>query len=1356
LKRFLSRGLLFSCLFPALGGVAFGQAQNYLRNNSFVNWESPQVHPLDITPDGTKLLAVNTANNTLEIYNVTSSMAPPAFVRSVPVGLDPVTVRARTNTQAWVVNVISDSVSIVDLTNGIVTQTLQTEDEPADVVFAGSGQTSAFVSCAQAKTVLVFNAASPSSVQQTILINGEQPRALATSANGRYVYLAIFESGNATTILPGGVNNQFEHSVVDDTTGPYNGANPPPNSGTTFSPAVNPSNPTPIPVSLIVRKSISGTLARWLDDNNHDWSAFITGNKAQAGTPGDRVAGWDLPDRDVAIIDTGSNYAVTYQSSLMNMVMSIAVNPANGNVTLVGTDATNQIRYEPVVQSTFVHVEGASFTPGGANTIFDLNPQITYQTRSVAMAQRQLSIGDPRAIAWNSNGTTAYVAGMGSNNVIVMGPAGTRQGLINVGQGPTGIVLDQTNGRAFVLNRFDATISTVNTSTATQAFVTPLQYDPTPLSIKLGRPLLYDTHLNSGLGQISCASCHVDGRTDRLAWDLGNPAGTVVTNDQGFSFHPMKGPMLTMTLVDMMQAPFLHWRGDRQLTDFEGAFQTLQGGDAPQTDANMALMGAFMSTITLPPNPYRNLDNSYSTSVQMPGPNHSVFITGNAAAGAQEFEQGCRTCHVGETNRGANFVTTNLPFGVGVRNPPNWKNFYKRMGLWYGDPTNSTEGFGMQQDGTFDSTQNGSRDANMYAFMMSMNGGYPYEPAGLNASNWSNYSHAAVGKQVTLSPSAPTDTTGLLAQLETLAGQGAIGLIAKGSAVGSPVRGYMYIGNNQWQSDRLAEIDSTSTLMSNAAATATFTFTAVPTESAARIGIDMDGDGILDSDDPNPAAPNVAVTDLALNGTATASPAYDTNHQAAAAIDGSTMGYYDQNQMYISQDNLGTNDWWQVDLGTSAQISLIQLFNRWDCCANRLTNVSVFVSQAPFASVSLAATRGQAGVQEFFISGAGGLIPQIPMSTQGRYVRVQLNDNVNALQLAEVRVMGYAIGSFVNPGAQTTATGSAVNLPLTFNNRTGNVYNFSAANLPPGLSINSSGAISGTPTTAGSYAVTVTAAGPGNPSTSFNWTVTAAPSFSLSYGTTSMTLAPGAGLANLVTVNPGSGFSGAVNLNASGIPSPASYSFYPSNPTTSTTNLVIYAPSTTAPGSYPVLVTGTSGGSLVTSTINLIISGTQTISFGSIASQTVNTPLTLTATASSGLAVSYASSTPAICTVSGSTASLIAAGTCTITASQAGNTVYTAAKSVTQSFSVAAGQQAQTITFNPIAAQRVGNSITVGATASSGLPVSFVVVPNGNCSISGNTVTMLNTGNCGIVATQAGNSNYTPAPAVGQIVAVTN
>jgi hypothetical protein len=162
----------------------------------------------------------------------------------------------------------------------------------------------------------------------------------------------------------------------------------------------------------------------------------------------------------------------------------------------------------------------------------------------------------------------------------------------------------------------------------------------------------------------------------------------------------------------------------------------------------------------------------------------------------------------------------------------------------------------------------------------------------------------------------------------------------------------------------------------------------------------------------------------------------------------------------------------------------------------------------------------------------------------------------------------------------------------------------------------------------------------------------------------------------------------------------------------------------------------------------------QTITFGSIATQTVGTPLTLTATASSGLAVSYASSTTSICTVSGATATFVASGNCTITASQAGNNTYSAASPVSQSFAVNA--QAQTITFNPIPAQTVGSTLTVSATASSGLPVAFTVVPNGNCSISGSVVTFLNAGNCGVIATQSGNSAYAPAAAVGQIIVVNN
>jgi DNA-binding beta-propeller fold protein YncE len=1273
-------------------------AQSYLRNNSFVNWESPHVHPLDITSSG-QLLAVNTPNNSLEVYNANGATL--TFVKSIPVGLDPVTVRAFPNNsnQAWVVNVISDSVSIVDLAHGIVTQTLQVNDEPADVVFAGPSASLALVSCAQAKTVLVFNANNPTVPTAVIPINGEQPRALAVDPNGRYVYLAIFESGNATTAVVGGASSQFENDLVQNKTGPYGGVGVPPNNGTVFNPPFNRALPAPPVVSIIVKRTLVGGAIEWLDDNLRNWARFISGAPTSLpATPGNRVAGWDMPDRDVAIIDTTSN-SVTYQSGLMNILMAIGVNSKSGAVSVVGTDATNQIRYEPVLQGAFTRVHMGTFTPGGANTILDLNPHITSYLNPVSAKGAtytnfapgtgiQNSIGDPRAIVWNSAGTQAYITGMGSNNVIVVSPTATQATRVatinNVGQGPTGLVL--YNGNAYVLNKFDGTISTISTTSNSVTATTPLYFDPTPAAIKIGRPILYNTTTNSSLGQLSCASCHVDARWDRLAWDLGNPAGSMLTNPgvtnsgNSVTYHPMKGPFLTMTLVDTMQAPFFHWRGDRPvLEDFADAFQTLMGAPQPATPTQIAELQGFLATVALPPNPNRNIDNSYPAAVPIIGPNNTVTGTGNAAAGAAEFEANCRSCHPGHTNRGSLFIDTNIQFGAGIRNPPTWKNFYKRQGVWFQNATATNVGFGFQQDGTFDATQNDSRDNNMMAFMMAFNGGYPYEPAGLNATNWSNNTHAAVGKQVTVSPTNPTDTSGLLHELEVLGDQGVIGLVAKGGVVSSTVRrGYMYLGNGVWQSDHLTEVDSTAAMNALVANGATLTFTAVPNESAARIGIDMDSDGILDSDDAQPALANVNPVDLALAGTATAASVYDANHTAAQAIDGNTIGYFDQNSMLHTQG--GTNDWFQEDLGVNAQINLVQLFNRWDCCANRLANVSVFISEVPFVSTDVNQTRAQTGVKEFYVSGVQGALAQIPMQTAGRYVRVQLNDAANPapLQLAEVRLMGYEIASFTVPATQTVAAGHSVNLILALNNPTPNArYTYSALNLPPGLSINpTTGAISGSvsSTAESSYATTVTAigtTGAGSPSVSFNWNVTgSAPPFTLA--APPLTLEAGTGGTTPVTVTPAAGFSGSVSLSLAGLPSGASSAFL-ANSTTSFI-LVIYAPPTVTPGTYPLTITGKSGSVVETTTLNLVITPPVSVS--------------------------------------------------------------------------------QTITFGPIAAQIVGTSLTVSATASSGLPVSFTLVQNGNCSISGNTVTFLNVGNCGVIANQAGNSTYSAAPAVGQVIVV--
>lgn len=83
-------------------------------------------------------------------------------------------------------------------------------------------------------------------------------------------------------------------------------------------------------------------------------------------------------------------------------------------------------------------------------------------------------------------------------------------------------------------------------------------------------------------------------------------------------------------------------------------------------------------------------------------------------------------------------------------------------------------------------------------------------------------------------------------------------------------------------------------------------------------------------------------------------------------------------------------------------------------------------------------------------------------------------------------------------------------------------------------------------------------------------------------------------------------------------------------------------------------------------------------------------------------------------------------------------------------------QDTQTISFNTIAAQTVGASVMLSASASSGLPVSFSSATPTVCSVSGGTAKMLASGTCSILASQAGNAVYNPAPSVTQSIVVTS
>lgn len=520
-----------SSLMRSLLGAGLGLlALNANAGNAepFVNFESPHVHPLEMTPDGAWLLAVNTADHRLEVFSLAGTT--PEWTRSIPVGLEPVSVRARTATEIWVINQISDSLSVIDLDRSQVVQTVATGDEPADVVFAGNPQR-AFVSVSGADQVWVHPLSGSGAT--IVDIEGDHPRALAT--DGERVGVAILRSGNRTTVLGGGnaisgISGAFPPNVTDLAAGPYGGVNPPPNAGAEFDPPQRAGNPPPPRVAHLVRQRGDGT---WRDDNDADWTSLVSG--AQAAASG-RVVGWEMLDHDVAFIDADA-LTLSYATGLTNIALALAVHP-NGDFTLAGHDAINEVRFEPNLAGRFLRVGLSILEPHAPHTAttVDLNAHLDYQSASLPAAQRDLTLSDPRAIAWRPSGSEGFIAGMGSNAILPIDASGTRLGPpIGVSAGPTGLALDEARGKLYVLARFGATIDTIDLSTRQRSSKVTF-YDPTPELVRAGRHHLYDARATSGTGLVSCASCHVDARLDGLAWDLGDPAGEVKPFDQVCDF----------------------------------------------------------------------------------------------------------------------------------------------------------------------------------------------------------------------------------------------------------------------------------------------------------------------------------------------------------------------------------------------------------------------------------------------------------------------------------------------------------------------------------------------------------------------------------------------------------------------------------------------------------------------------------------------------------------------------------------------------------------------------------------------------------------------------------------------------
>ena len=579
----------------------------------FIAFESGPVRPMAMSPDGSRLYVVNTPDARLEIFSIGAGGI--AHRASVPVGLEPVAVAARGNGEAWVVNHLSDSVSIVDTAANPprVKRTLLVGDEPRDIVFAGPDR--AFITTAhrgQHRTdpslagvpgagdpqlttpgvgradVWVFDAGNLGAAlggvpNRIVTMFGDTPRALAVSPDGNTVYAAVFMSGNQTTtvsegsVCSGGVDSPC--TISQGLLSP----------GGMLPPLTDHAGNAAPHVGVIVR--YNAATGKWEDERQRDWSPSVR---------------FHLPDYDVFALDANSLTQTSSWSGVGTILFNMAVNPVNGKVYVSNTEAANEVRFEG--PGTFVTnnnhkpagvpatVQGdlhrARITVlDGANVLpRHLNKHIDYSILPAPSGTATHSLATPLEIAVSSDGTKLYVAAFGSSRVGVFDTSSleddsfdptlqSAQYIDVSGGGPGGVVLDEARNRLYVLTRFDNGVSVVDLGTGSEQLHVSL-HNPEPASLVAGRPFLYDAVETSSNGEASCSSCHVFGDLDQLAWDLGNPDDEATSNPMTVrlafgaggningtgnvqEFSALKGPMTTQTLRGLVNSGPMHWRGDR-------------------------------------------------------------------------------------------------------------------------------------------------------------------------------------------------------------------------------------------------------------------------------------------------------------------------------------------------------------------------------------------------------------------------------------------------------------------------------------------------------------------------------------------------------------------------------------------------------------------------------------------------------------------------------------------------------------------------------------------------------------------------------------------------------------------------
>ncbi|MDP6539074.1 MAG: hypothetical protein QF410_05960, partial [Planctomycetota bacterium] len=561
----------------------------------WMNFELPPQDPICFSNDGGWVWVANQVGRQLHRYRL--GHAGPEFALPLSPGVVKVVARPESE-ELWCVDRLTSSIGVLDSTTGTLERTVHVSGAPQDLVFSRDGSR-AWVSCSIGRCVDVLDVGTYS-VSRSIALPCVEPRAMTRV--GDDLFVASFLSGNGT------------------------------------APMGNPATSDTGDVRTVER----------VEDH------------AQATL---------LPDFDLLKIRLGATAAddiLVPQATVRGigtLLYDVVPRPGTQELWIPHTEALNA-----------GHRGEVSFVAGQVvrNRIAVVRPQVaggaleaegvTYIDLDALAPERDVRCAEPTDVAFSRAGDRAFVCGYGSNSVAVLdiGSDGvTWAGTIRIqatalypdGAGPRTCTVSPNGRWLYVFNKGENSLSKVplDLLPAQPDFryeapiARSLGWDPTPVDIVQGRIHFIRT-ANSLSHTSSCNSCHVDGHTDGLAWNLGLFMDPESTPAEEMIF-PLddKGPMVTQSVRRLKEVGPYHWRGERkELTDFDVAFPGLlerPGEDGPEgIQQNFPYISQYMETLAIPSNPKQSRNRLYVGTENLGA---DVFMNRVLANGLT-----CASCHV--------------------------------------------------------------------------------------------------------------------------------------------------------------------------------------------------------------------------------------------------------------------------------------------------------------------------------------------------------------------------------------------------------------------------------------------------------------------------------------------------------------------------------------------------------------------------------------------------------------------------------------------------------------------------------------------------------------------------------------